>query len=254
MYATTENRIGTPPTIVTLTSADWSKFLGRDTNSAGTVPLPYPGQVILATDPIFGECAFMLAYGLASLAIGEAVMIGAGYAVTRTIAATRGIVGISMSANTDSTALSWFCVRGQVPAKLLAAAANTNLFTSATAGNLTTTVVATQGVTGAVSLTALAAAIGTKLVGTVNGSPNLAVPDVSGLYVGCGVTGTGIPGSTTVLAIGYGGPMLGLTGPMPGNVTLSANATATGNVTGSFIHGAAFALIQLGHPIAANLG
>lgn len=254
MYVNEVNILGVPPTIVSLTLADWQKYLGRDPASAGTVQLPYPGQVVTALDPIFGEAAFVLAYGVAGLQIGDAVMIGANYAATRMLAATKGLVGISMSANTDPTALSWYAIRGQVPARLAASAANAPLYTSATAGALTNAVTATQGVTGAIALTALAAAIGTKLVGTVNGSNQLAVANIDGLYVGCGVTGTGIPGGTTVTAIGFGGQMMGTQGPPVGYVTLSANATATGNVTGTFAHGAAFGLINLGHPVAANLG
>jgi hypothetical protein len=252
MFYTNENILGVPQMTVQLTLADWRKFLGQDGSSNQTSFLPYPGAMVRATDPVWGECWFQLAYGLASLQIGEAVTFGAAYAVTRPVAATKGVIGISMSANTDPTALSWYCVQGQVPVRLLAAAANLPLYTSATAGSLTTTVVATQGVTGAFALTALAATIGTKSVGTVNGSPILAVPNLDGLYVGAGVTGTGIPGGTTISALGVGGQMLGSQGPMAGTVQLSANCTATGQVTGTFAHGAAFATGTLQFPIAVG--
>lgn len=254
MFANEFNSLGVPPVPVVLTTADWQRFLGRDSASAGTAQLPYPGQIVTAVDPIFGEAAFMLAYGVASLQIGDAVMIGAGYATTRTVAATRGLIGISMSANTDPTALSWFAVRGQVPARLAASAANAPLYTSATAGSLTNAVTATQGVTGALALTALAASVGTKIVNTLNASNQLQVPNLDGLYVGMGVSGTGIAGGSTITAIGYGGLMLGTQGPQPGFVQLSANMTATAAVTATFSHGAAFALVNLGHPVAANVG
>ena len=254
MFNSDNNELGVPPVVITLTTADWQKFLGRDSASANVVSLPYPGQFITALDPVWGESAFILAFGVAGLQIGDAVMIGAAYATTRTVSATRGIVGISMSANTDLAALSWFAVRGQVPARLTAAAANLPAYLTATAGSLASTVVATQQTTGAMILTALAATIGTKLVGTVNASNLLAVPNIDGLYVGGGVTGTGIPAATTITAIGYGGLMLGYAGPPPGFVQLSANATATGQVTGTFIHGAAFATVNLAHPVASGLG
>ena len=254
MFVNQFNVLGVPPTPIVLTTADWQKFLGRDTASAGTVQLPYAGQVVIATDPIYGEAAFMLAFGVAGLQIGDAVMIGAAYATTRTLAATRGLVGISMAPNTDPTALSWFAVRGQVPARMAASAVNAPLYTSATAGSLSSTVVATNGVTGAVGLTALAAIIGSKVVSTTNTSNLLAVGNIDGLYVGAGVTGTGIPAATTITAIGYGGLMLGLGNTIPGFVTLSANCTATASITGLFAHGAAFALANLAHPVAANLG
>lgn len=254
MFYNTLNVLGIPPTPITLTTADWQKFLGRDAASAGTTPLPIPGDTVRATDPIYGECSFMLAYGVAGLQVGDTVLIGASYATTRAVAATRGVLGVSMAANTDPTALSWFAIKGQVPGRLAASAANAPLYTSATAGSLTNAVTATQGATGAFALTALAASIGTKLVGTVNGSNLLAVGNIDGLYVGAGVTGTGIAGGSTITAIGYGGLMLGTQGPPVGFVQLSANATATGQVTGTFAHGAAFALLHLAHPVAANLG
>jgi hypothetical protein len=254
MYYNRENILGTPQTLVTATTADWQSFLGRDSGSAGTVPLPYPGTVTEALDPTFGSALFMLAYGVAGLQIGEAVMIGAGFAATRTVAATRGQVAVSMAANTDPTALSWFCIRGQVPMRALVAAANVNMYTSATAGSPTNTVVATQGITGLTSLTALAAAITTKSVATVNGSAVISVPDMNGLYVGGAISGTGIPGGATISSLGVGGLMLGSANAGSNVITISANCTATGQVTGTFSHGAAFCLANVQHPVAANLG
>lgn len=254
MYANEVNILGVPPTPITLTTADWQKFLGRDTASAGTIQMPYAGQIVQASDPIFGEVAFILAYGVAALTLGDTVAIGAGYATTRALAASRGIVGVAMAANTDPTALSWFAVRGQVPAKLLAASANLPAYTSATAGSLTNAVVATQQATGATILTALGATIGTKTVGTVNGSPQVTVGNIDGLYVGCAVSGTGIAGGATVTAIGYGGLMLGIASTPIGTLTLSANCTATAQVVGTFAHGAAFATVMLAHPVIAGLG
>lgn len=254
MFANSFNVLGTSPTPVTLTQVDWQRFLGQPANSALAVTLPYPGQVITATDPIFGEANFLLAYGAVGLQIGDAVSIGAGYATTRAISTTRGLIGISMSANIDPTALSWFAVRGQVPARLAAAAVNAPLYTSATAGSLTSAVLATQGVVGAFALTGQAGAIGTKQISTLIGSNLLGVSNIDGLYVGAAVSGVGIPASTTILAIGYGGLMLGYAGPPPGFVQLSANATATASVVGTFTHGPAFALVAVSHAAAANLG
>lgn len=254
MYVNNENVLGVPPVIVSLTTADWQKFLGRDTASANLVPLPYPGQVVRAVDPLYGEAEFVLAYGVAGLQIGDAVLLGAAYATTRVVAGSKGLVGVSMSANTDPTALSWFCVRGQVPARMAAAAANAPLYTSGTTGSLANTVTATQGVTAAIGLTALGAAIGTKLVGTTNGSALVAVGNIDGLYIGAAISGTGIPGGATITAIGFGGVMLGAAMPPVGFIQISANCTATAQVTGTFAHGAAFALANLFYPAASNLG
>lgn len=254
MYYDRGHILGNPQTLVTATTADWQKFLGRDPASAGTIPMPYPGVVIEAVDPTYGAALFVLAFGVVGLQIGDAVMIGAGYATTRTVTGSRGQIAISMAANVDPTALSWFCIRGQVPARVLLAAANTNLYVGATAGSPTTAVVATQGITGLLSLTALAATITTKLVSTLNGSANVSVADMNGLYVGAGLSGTGIPGGATITALGLGGLMLGTNSPGNNVVTISANCTATGQVTGTFAHGAAFCLANAVLPVAANLG
>jgi hypothetical protein len=248
VFLSTSRILGRPQVPVQITQADWKKFLGQD-SSAPSVVLPHPGMTLTAFDPIYGESEFVLAYGVASLAVGDAVRIGDGYATTRTVAGIRGRIGISMSANTDTAALSWFCVRGLVPANVAAAtAANTPLFVTATPGSLDDAVVAGDNVAGATAATAQGATIDTKTIGTTNGSNIITVADLDGLYVGMAITGTGIPGSTTISAIGMGGLMLGSQGPQARTVQLSANATATGSVTGTFAHPATKVTAMLSYP------
>ncbi len=253
MYQTSSNVLGQVPTPVQITPADWRKFLGQDGQST-TPPLPYAGQKLFATDPIFGEAEFILAFGLAGLQVGEMVVIRSNYAVVRAVAGSRGVAAVSMCANTDPTALSWYCIRGQVPARVTAGAINLPLYNTATPGSPSGTVVATDQITGAMSATAVSATVTTKTGNTVNGSPLVQLPDVNGLYVGQAVTGTGIPGSTTIAAIGYGGLMLGQQGPMANQIQLSANATATGNPTLTFAHPATFLTALLAYPVASGLG
>jgi hypothetical protein len=187
---------------------------------------------------------------VAGLQVGDAVRIGGGYATTRTVASIRGTVGISMSANTDPTALSWFCVRGQVPARVAAATAvNTPLFVTATAGSLDDAVVAGDNVVGATAATAQGATVRTSTLNTVNASTELLVTDLTGLYVGMAVSGTGIPGGATIAAIGYGGNMLGTQGPRANFVQLSAAMTATGQATITFAHPATFITAMLQYPV-----
>lgn len=253
MYMSSSNILGQPSVPVQITQADWKKFLGQD-SSAPSVALPYPGQELTATDSIYGAATFVLAYGLAALQVGELVVIRNGYAVVRAVAGSRGVAAVSMSANTDPTALSWYCVVGAVPARVTAGAINLPMYLTATAGSPSGTVVATDQVTGAVTGTAVSATVGTKLVGTVNGSPILAVPNLDGLYVGMGVSGAGIPGGTTIASIGYGGLMLGSQGPQAQTIQMSANATATAQVTGTFAHVATFLTAILARPVASGLG
>jgi hypothetical protein len=245
------NILGQPQVPVQVTVADWLKFMGRDGQS-GTPPLPQPGQRLIAQDDIYGPAEFVLAYGVASLAIGEAVRIGPNYAVTRAAAGLRGMVGVAMAANTDTAALSWYCVRGQVPIRSLTAAANAPLFWSATAGAVDDGVVAGDLIFGAFAQTAGGATVDTKVCATVNGSNLITVPDLDGLYVGMAVTGTGIPGGTTISAIGVGGLMLGVQGPRAREVQLSANATATGGPTLTFAHIATYCTARLVDPFASG--
>lgn len=249
-YLTTSNVLGRPQVPVVLTSDDWAKFLGA---TAAPTPFMYPGGRVIAYDPIFGEAEFVLAYGVASLQIGDAVRIGLNYATTRTVASIRGLIGISMSANTSTTALSWFCVRGQVPVRAAAAiAADTPLFVTATAGSLDDAVVAGDNVVGAMAVSASGATVGTKVCNTVNGSTELVVPDLNGLYVGMAVSGTGIAASSTISAIGYGGNMLGVAGPKAGRITLNNAMNATGQATITFAHPATFATALVTYPVCTG--
>lgn len=250
MFANTDNILGVPQMTVQLTLADYRKFLGQDLTNGPISYMPYPGQVVKATDPIYGEGFFTLAYGLAGLQVGEAVAFGAAYAVTRAAAATRGVIGISMSANTDPTALSWYSIQGQVPARLLAGTA-LPLYSSITAGSLTTTVTAGQAAVGAFCLTALAANISTTLkINAVNGSTVVQVSDLAGMYVGAALTGfTGITNGTTITSIGQGGTFGGAQGNQNYQITLSAACTSTASSTGTLLHGAAFATAMLQYPI-----
>ncbi len=251
-YRTAQNVLGQPQASVTLTSADWAKFLGRDGTSV-PVPMMYPGMKLEAYDPVYGWAEFICAYGVASLQIGDAVRIGGGYATTRTVASIRGVIGISMSANTDTSALSWFCVRGQAPARVAAATAiNTPLFVTATAGSLDDAVVAGDNVVGATAATAQGATVKTATLQTTNGSTELYVGDISGLYVGMAVSGTGIAASTTITAIGAGGLMLGAQAPRAGFITLNNAQNATGAATITFAHPATFITAMLQYPVCTG--
>lgn len=248
------DRLGYPQIDVNITLADWRKFLGND--SAGAGFLPRPGDVITGWDPLFGVAEFMLGFGVASLARGDAVRLGLNFASTRTLAATRGLIGVAMSANTDPTALSWFAVRGQVPVNSTATAAvDAPLFTSATAGALTSASTAGSGLSGAAYTITVSAAVTTKTISTVSGSPVIRYNgDDGGLYVGQAVSGTGIPGGATIVEIGSPGTMLGRQATVrPGEIRLSANATATGTVTGTFSTTATQAIALLAYPSANGL-
>lgn len=253
MFKIISDTLGMPQITVQQTQSDWKKFLGMDSGYSGTIPMMKPGTIVDAVDDVFGVARFILAYGVASLQIGDVVSIGAGYATTRLAAAGKGICAVSMAANTDSTALSWFCVMGQVPIRAATMTLGAILYSSATTGSLTSAVTAGQGVTGAHCVLAASGTVTTKTVHTVNGGYELSVPDLEGLYVGQSVSGTGIAGGSTITDLGLGGTMLGRqASARAGKVYLSAAMTATGSVTGTFAHPSTFGTAMLAHPVAAG--
>lgn len=253
MFKIISNTLGMPQITVQQTQSDWKKFLGMDSSYSGTIPMMKPGTIVEAVDDVFGVARFLLAYGVASLQIGDVVSIGAGYATTRLAAAGKGICAVSMSANTDSTALSWFCVAGQVPIRAATMTLGAILYSSATTGSLTSAVTAGQGVTGAHCVLAASGTVCTKTIQTVNGSTEILVPDLEGLYVGQSVAGTGVGASAVISDIGFGGTMLGRQATArAGRIVVSVASTATGSVTGTFAHPSAFGTAMLAHPGAAG--
>lgn len=62
-----------------------------------------------------------------------------------------------------------------------------------------------------------------EAITTTSGSPIVTVPDTDKIEVGYSITGTGVPGGTTVLSVDSNT-----------QITMSANATASGTVSGNF--------------------
>jgi hypothetical protein len=261
MFQAVDNVLGNPQITVTQTSALWKEFLGT---TASSPPLMRAGTRVRAYDGVYGMAEFVLAYGVASLAIGDVVRFGAGWATTRTVAATRGSLGVSMSANTDTAALSWFCIFGQVPGTVATHTVDTPSYLTATAGSVSSTDAAGGAIAGMSTTLAASGTVGTKTVNTSTAATNpwgsarmLVVPDTDGLYVGMAVTGTGIAGGSTIVAISQGGVMLGPVGTVPTNsqnvVLLSADMTATAAVTGTFAHPSTKATLMLNYPATAGV-
>lgn len=98
---------------------------------------------------------FIYLPGVASTPIGGAVVYDL-FAKTTTLATTgsRGPVAISMAANTSSSTYGWYQVFGVAKVLETGATAGSKPYLGATAGTLTATVVATQGIDGMVYKTA----------------------------------------------------------------------------------------------------
>lgn len=253
MFTISSPKLGVPQITVQQTQADWKKFLGMDSGAADLTLRP--GKRVHAYDRIFGEAEFVLAYGVASNTIGAVCRINSDWSVTLCAAATRGRLAVSMSANTDTAALSWYAVFGHVPIAASTVAVNLPLYLVGAAGAVTSTVTATNMATGIMSVLAASGTVCTKTISTVNGSAIIKVPDTDGLYVGQAITGTGVAASSTIAEIGTGGQWGGTqTQCKLGEVRLNNNCTATGTVTGTFAHPAGYATAALAHPVAAGLG
>lgn len=245
-YYCTDPRLGVPVMIA----------YGAATDFPDGYLQPKVGTVVAAVDPHYGPAEFIWAYGVASNGIGKVATINPKTGVaTLTVAGGRGaLVGVSTVANTSTTTAQWWQISGVAYTDVAAAFADGGLvYATATAGVVDDAVVAGDQVTGAVGVSAIDYAPGAKSCSTTNGSDIVAVPNIDGLVVGMGVSGTGIAGGTTISAIGYGGVFPPVNGPMPGTIKISAAATATGSASLTFT-GTGYALVQLNRPVMNGLG
>ena len=193
------------------------------------------GTVIPGVDNYYGFGEFMYVQVPASTAItqGQLVVIG-GFGGAAGVSATvapitantgRGF-GVAINAFASSAAVQygWVQISGSAVIKATASVAAGVAFgiDAATAGSVAA-VSAGRQVINAVTLAPSTFAV-SKVAVLIGGSPTINVPNVDGVVVGFAVSGTGIPGGTTVTAID----------PNSRTVTLSANATAGGNSTLAF--------------------
>jgi hypothetical protein len=107
------------------------------------------GTIVKAKDPTYGEGEFVYLKGLASTAVGEAVIYDQ-YAGTtkRAVAGDRGPAAIAMSANVASQ-YGWYQIGGSAVAKTGTVAAAGNVYVTATAGTLDDATVSGDKIDGA---------------------------------------------------------------------------------------------------------
>ena len=121
------------------------------------------GRKIRATSATYGEGEFVYLLGLASTAVGDAVIYNQYTGVTtRLVAGSKGVVGISMSANVAGQ-YGWYQIAGAAVVNVAAGfTAAADVYATATAGTLAVAVVAGDLIAGLVGVTA----IGTPTAGT----------------------------------------------------------------------------------------
>jgi len=127
------------------------------------------GKRIRASHATYGEGEFIYCKGVASTAIGDAVVYdNYNGATVRTVAASRGPLGIAMSANVASQ-YGWYQIQGLAVCTVAASfAADKPCFSTSTAGTLDDAVVTGDKVDGAVSQTAIATPSGSYAVIALN--------------------------------------------------------------------------------------
>lgn len=121
----TKPRIGLPP----ITDTDTVKKLDL-------------GTIIDATDPVYGSGEFIYLKGVASTAVGSAVLFNQDDWTTSLLAANDiGQVAVAMSANVASQ-YGWYQISGKAIVKAGTVADNGNVYSTAAAGTLDDAVVA----------------------------------------------------------------------------------------------------------------
>lgn len=125
------------------------------------------GTRVFATDPTYGAGEFVYLKGVASTAVGDAVIYDQ-YAgtTTRAVAGSRGPVAVAMSANVANQ-YGWYQVSGSAVVTCGTVAANTPQYVTATAGSTDDAVVAGDKIDGFVSKTANGTPSAGKLVAQI---------------------------------------------------------------------------------------
>lgn len=193
---------------------------------------PTDGADTTAGVPNWGQCKVMYVkmIGATALAPGRIVQIDKDFGIADmpNTAGTGKPVAVCISnfAIGNVTAqYGWVGISGIFPVQYSVAATAGIVFFGA-AGQASPTQAAGKQILNATCLIAASGSFTKANARTTNGSPNLVCGNVKGIYPGMAVSGTGIPGSTTVLSVSSDG----LT------VVMSANATAYGSVTATFTH------------------
>lgn len=112
------------------------------------------GTIVSAVDPTYGEGEFVYAKGVASTVVGSVALINS-YAGTTvlTVAGSRGMTGVAMSANVADQ-YGWYQINGSAVVKCGTVSANAALFSTATPGQVDDAVVTGDKIDGMVSKTA----------------------------------------------------------------------------------------------------
>jgi hypothetical protein len=227
----------TPPTGAISALANLSTNYGgprlMETDTVQNFPFGYR---VRGYDPIHGFGEFIYLQGVASTVAGDLVTYNPLTGVTTRGAATANDSSPIAFALAPCVAslFGWYQIAGVALANNNATAAVGNAFTKATAQIGSAAVAGTQILGGAKILVANGTTF-TKTGTTRNGSTEVFFSNLDGVYVGMAISGTGIPGGTTVAA-GYNNSpnARNSSAGSAASLVMSAAATADGTVTVTF--------------------
>jgi hypothetical protein len=201
---------------------------------------PTDRYISTANVPNWGACELLYVVNVSTAIVpGTMVTVDKNFNVAATAAAASVTSGIPLfvaltnfAAGSTTPQGGWVLRSGIAPVRFSVAATAGAVYLG-TAGLLTPTAAAGVQLLNASTLIAASGSF-TRAVSTSSGSTRVRISSAAGLYPGIAISGTGIPGSTTVSSIDQSGRYL----------TLSAAATATGTVTGTFTH-TGYGIVQL---------
>jgi hypothetical protein len=206
-------------------------------NTIDTVAAHQIGLKIVGVDPYFGLAEFMYVQFPASAAItsGQVLYlsgvgaVGNSASVAPNTANTGRLIAVALNpvASVASIQYGWVQVEGSAVVRAVASvAAGAAVGIDATTAGSVNAVTAGRQLTPCVSLAPSTNTVVKANTQTQSGSPIISTQDSSGWFLGITVSGTGIPGGTTIIGLDTDNR----------RATMSANATATGtvSVTGTF--------------------
>lgn len=226
----------TPPTGAISTLANLSTNYGgpriMETDTVQNFPFGYR---VRAIDPILGFGEFIYLQGVASTVAGSVVNYNPFTGAT-TLNVPAAITNLPLAiavAPTVANLFGWYQVAGTAVVANNATAAAGKPFLVGT-GTISSTSTTGQEVLNAQIVTANGSTF-TKTGTTRNGSTELFLSNLDAVFVGCPISGTGIPGGTSVAA-GFNNSPNGRNSSAgsAASLIMSAAATADGTVTVTF--------------------
>ena len=202
-----------------------------------TVQRQVLGTKLTGADGYWGGGEFIYLKATATLVMGGLSVWDVSYnatAVPNTGNTGRSVAAALFPMTTGQ--FGWFQIGGMAAVNATASVAAGVTFGITAAGQVGANAAGKQILNAASAAPSTTAVIKTNAL-TVNGSAVVVVPNADGWFVGITVSGTGIPGATTISSITPDGR----------TVTLSANATASGvvSLTGTYT---GFIIAQINNP------